>query len=173
MWVRIGFQIYMEAKAEEDMKQTFKTLQMHWKGAVFRHTRFIIVVPQQQSPQQGDAKEKNTSHSSVSRLSAPKLHIKDGETFTILGKACTMPMQHTVSQPLIFIIQFILPTSGLKSTLAQVKESVLNVSDILRSPQIGDLQQEVKHWLSLLQEMGIYMSSWLYNIFFSTYTDPH
>ncbi|KAI7795482.1 putative dynein heavy chain domain-containing protein 1, partial [Triplophysa rosa] len=118
--------IYVEAIAEADMEQTFKTLQRHWKGAVFRHTRFIIAVPQQQSPREGDAKEKNTSHSSVSHLSAPKHHIKDGETFTILG---------------------------LKSTLAQVKESVLNVSDILRSPQIADLQQEVKHWLSLLQEL--------------------
>ncbi|KAA0707856.1 Zinc finger CCCH-type with G patch domain-containing protein [Triplophysa tibetana] len=78
--------IYMEAKAEADMEQAFKTLQRHWKGAVFRHYRFIIVVPQQQSPQEGDAKEKNTSHSSVTCLSAPKHHIKDGETFTILDK---------------------------------------------------------------------------------------
>lgn len=84
MWMCIGFQIYVEAKAEADMEQTFQTLLRHWKGAVFHHTRFIVAVPQQQSPQEGDAKDKH--------LNAPKHHIKDGETFTILGKFCTLPI---------------------------------------------------------------------------------
>ncbi|KAK2874468.1 hypothetical protein Q8A67_021621 [Cirrhinus molitorella] len=54
-----------------------------------------------------------------------KHHIIDGGTFTIIG---------------------------LEALLAQTKESVLTLSDMLRSSHAAEFQQEVKHWLLLLQE---------------------
>lgn len=80
----IGFQICLDAKAEADMEQTFRALQRHWKGAEFHHTRFIITVQQQQSPQQ-------------SSQNVPKHHIRDGGTFTIIGKLYTLPSIQLIS----------------------------------------------------------------------------
>lgn len=88
----IGFQIYLDAKAEADMEQHFKVLQRHWEQAEFYHTRFIIAVQQQQGPQVGYVKEKN-----VSPQNAPKHHIFDGKTFTIIGKLYTLPSIQMIS----------------------------------------------------------------------------
>ncbi|XP_042622934.1 dynein heavy chain domain-containing protein 1 isoform X2 [Cyprinus carpio] len=62
----------------------------------------------------------------VSPQNAPNHHIIDGGTFTIIG---------------------------LEALLAQTKESVLMLSDMLRSPHVAEFQQEVEHWLLLLQEL--------------------
>lgn len=80
----IGFQVYLDAKAEADMEQTFRALQRHWEGAEFHHTRFIITLQQQQSPQQPSQ-------------NAPKHHIRDGGTFTIIGKLYTLPSIQLIS----------------------------------------------------------------------------
>lgn len=91
----IGFQVYLDAEAEADMEQTFRALQRHWEEAEFHHTRFIITVQQQQSPQLGVVKEKNIS--CVSPQNAPKHHICDGGTFTIIGKLYTPPCIQLIS----------------------------------------------------------------------------
>lgn len=94
----------MDAKGEAEMGQIFQTLQRHWEGAVFCHTRFSIAAQQHgihekemqtrslQSPREEDAKGKNISQSSVPHLSAPKHHIRDDGTFIIVGKAFTQCM---------------------------------------------------------------------------------
>ncbi|XP_039513458.1 dynein heavy chain domain-containing protein 1-like, partial [Pimephales promelas] len=110
--------IYLDAKAEADMEQTFRALQRQWEVAEFHHTRFIITVQEQQSPPLDDVKEKPQN--------APKHHISDGGTFTIIG---------------------------LETLLAQTKESVLTFSDMLRSPHVAEFQKEVEHWLLLLQKL--------------------
>ncbi|XP_051967401.1 dynein heavy chain domain-containing protein 1 [Xyrauchen texanus] len=133
--------IYLDAKAEADMDQTFQTLQSHWKGAAFCHSRFIIAVQQQHYPQLGDAKGVNTFPSHDSPRNALKHHIRDGGTFTIVG---------------------------LEILLAQTKESVLILSEMLHSPHVAEFQ-EVDHWLLLLQELdelldlfGRYQQKWIF-----------
>ncbi|XP_026076980.1 dynein heavy chain domain-containing protein 1 [Carassius auratus] len=78
----------------------------------------------------------------VSPQNAPKHQIIDGGTFTIIG---------------------------LEALLAQTKESVLMLSDMLRSPHVAEFQQEVEHWLLLLQEQdklldifGRYQQKWIF-----------
>ncbi|XP_051531516.1 dynein heavy chain domain-containing protein 1 [Myxocyprinus asiaticus] len=133
--------IYLDAKTEADMDQTFQTLQSHWKGAVFRHARFIIAVQQQHHPQLGDAKGENTFPSHDSPHNALKHHIMDGGTFTIVG---------------------------LEILMAQTKESVSILSEMLHSPLVAEFQ-EVDHWLLLLQELdelldlfGRYQQKWIF-----------
>lgn len=76
LWMWIGFQICLDSIAETDMEQTFRALQRQWETTEFHHKRFIIAVQQQQTPQLGD----------VSPQNAPKHHISDGGTFTIIGE---------------------------------------------------------------------------------------
>lgn len=82
VWICIGFQIYLDAKAEADMEQTFRALQRDWERAEFHHKRFIIAVQKQQ----GEVKEKNIFISCSLPQNAPNHHIIDGETFTIIGE---------------------------------------------------------------------------------------
>lgn len=124
------------------MEQTFRALQKHWEGAEFHHTRFIITVQQQQSSQQ-------------SSQNAPKHHIRDGGTFTIIGKLYTLPSIQLISTISTF---FFFSLLGLEMLLAQTKESVLTFSDMLRSPHVAEFQKDVEHWLLLLQEQGIILT---------------
>ncbi|XP_073732029.1 dynein heavy chain domain-containing protein 1 [Misgurnus anguillicaudatus] len=87
------------------------------------HHSRFVVSVQQQLE---DAKEKSTSYSSESPLRASKHHVRDGGTFTIVG---------------------------LETLLGQTKESILSLSDILRSLHIADFKQEVECWLQLLQRL--------------------
>ncbi|XP_058646980.1 dynein heavy chain domain-containing protein 1 isoform X2 [Onychostoma macrolepis] len=114
--------IYLDAKAEADMEQTFRALQRDWERAEFHHKRFIIAVQKQQD----EVKEKKKIISCSSPQNAPKHHIIDGKTYTIIG---------------------------LEALLAQTKESVLTFSHMLRSPHVAEFQQEVEHWLLHLQEL--------------------
>ncbi|XP_067287609.1 dynein heavy chain domain-containing protein 1 [Pseudorasbora parva] len=117
--------VYLDAKAEADMEQTFRALQRYWEAAEFYHTRFLITV-QQQSPQLGDVKEENNLISHVSPQNAPKHQIIDGGTFTIIG---------------------------FEMLLAQAKEGIQTFSDMLRSSHVAEFQKEVEHWLLLFQKL--------------------
>lgn len=45
--------------------------------------------------------------------------------------------------------------------MAQAEDSVMTLSSMLFSPLVRDFKREVEMWVQLLQELGMYMKSYI------------
>ncbi|XP_072546843.1 dynein heavy chain domain-containing protein 1 [Salminus brasiliensis] len=119
--------IYREAKAAEEMEQTFRKIQQSWEGMVFRLSKFIVTMWQKENPQLGETRQKKRFNDVVSTQNAPQLHACDSGTFTIMD---------------------------LGTLLAQTEDSIMTLSSMLLSPYVAEFRKEAEHWVQLLQDLG-------------------